>query len=78
MSEHENILSGVVWLFLGSMILLNWRWLVNSSIASGNAFFERLGVPQASEATRKKVGEIIAKTLGALLVICGVVLLLRS
>jgi len=69
--NYEDLIGGLMWLVAGILILLNWRWLVQSAIHSGDSFWGRLGIPQASEKSRRIGGEIIAKLLGSLLILFG-------
>ena len=78
MSDDQNPLSGLLAVGLGILVLMNWRWLVDSSVQSGDASFGRLGIPQASETVRRRVGGLIAKTLGILLILFGGLFLLKQ
>ena len=78
MPEDQNLLSGLGAIGVGLLVLMNWRWLVDSSIRSGDESFGRLGIPQASETVRRRVGEIIVKTLGVLLILFGVLVILKQ
>lgn len=61
----------VIWLGVGTLVLAKRRWLVQNAIESGNVFFERLGIPQASESSRRIGAEIIATLLGVFLIFFG-------
>ena len=67
----EDLITGVVLLLVGLLLIVKWEHLVQIAISSGNRAWGRIGIPQASEKSRRMGARIIAQTIGAVWVIAG-------
>lgn len=62
---------GIIMLGGGVLILRNAEWLIQNAIDSGNNSFGRLGIPQASERSRRVGGKIIVTLVGWFFILAG-------
>jgi hypothetical protein len=69
--DYKDLLLGLVFLGGGLLLLLKWEYLVQVAIESGSSVWSRLGIPQASERSRRTVGRIIAQVIGAVWILGG-------
>ncbi len=72
MAKHfGNLLMGLALLGVGFLLVWKWAYLVDTAIESGNAVWNRVGIPQASERSRRMAGRIIAQMIGAVWILGG-------
>ena len=71
--DYSVLLTGLVLLSVGLVIVLKWEYLVQGAIESGNRFWSRIGLPQASERSRRLAGRIVAQAIGVIWIVAGLV-----
>jgi hypothetical protein len=68
---YEDLCLGLVLCGGGLFLLLKWAYFVDGAVKWGNAVWNGLGIPQASERSRRTVGRIIAQIIGAVWILGG-------
>lgn len=69
----EDLFISLIALAIGCLILFKTKFFIQSAINSDDKFCDRVGIPQASENTRRLLAQIIAKILGwGLIIFFGV------
>lgn len=66
-----DLVTGMFWTAVGTMVLFKQEWVVQNAIESGNAFCASLRIPQASESSRRIGGRIIVTFVGIGLIFFG-------
>ena len=73
--DYSVLLTSLALLAVGFAMVLKWQYLVQAAIDSGNRFWDRVGVRQASEKIRRLTGRIVVQALGVILIVAGCMLL---
>ena len=66
-----DFLLGAAMFGAGVLILANKEWLIQNAIDSGDRFFERFCIAQASEPSRRVGGKVIVTLLGWFFILSG-------
>ena len=69
--DYADLFLGLVLLGVGLLLLRRRAYLVGAAIKSGNAVWTHLGIPQASERSRRMARRIIAQFIGAVWILGG-------
>lgn len=73
--DYGDLLTGLALFGVGLVLFLKWEYLVRAAVTSGDRFWGRLRVPQASEQSRRTAGRIIAQVVGAVWMLGGLAML---
>jgi hypothetical protein len=69
--NYGDLLTGLLLLGVGLLLIWKWEYLVQAAIDSGNAFWGRLGISQASERGQRFAGRVLSQIMGGLCILGG-------
>jgi uncharacterized membrane protein YphA (DoxX/SURF4 family) len=74
-TDYSLLLTGLALVLLGFACVVKWQYVVQAAIDSGNRFWRQLGLPQASENSRRVAGRIVVQAIGVFGIVAGLMLL---